>query len=773
MTLIKMTMGDWEEVKRLAADFQKVQLSSTLEKLSERCCVEIIKMLVDRKLLEVIFTNDGKEYVTPEHLVKEVKNELWAHGGRINMTELTQVLNVNLSHITSAVSELEKHNKNLKVVLGQLIDDTYMTKISEEINEKLIQNGSVNVTDLILQYDLPGEFIQEVIETNLGKLIFAKQDTQDARIFYTDVFIARNKAKIRGAMSACSKPTPLSAVLGQCGVPERIFFSILEELQELKQIPGTVTGKQSGNSIYIPFIYSKCRNEWVDNFYRQNGYLEYDALARFDISDPVTFIKKHFQSNDLVFLNTVAVGTAIIDQVDAYIEEAIITESYVDIYSFLPSVFSFTDAETILKAAVKRSKFNVHIFLVTVAVSDAYLQKLIKSLQSLTDVKVKEVIESGKWLQHIAENKMKGKSDHQLGETKGQKKEERRKKAASGKAGGGSQGRETRTKSTKKKYMQGKTVYDSDEEYSKPASSKNDMEIISVNDVKSKILKEEEATGIEDELAHEIAVFLQEKLNKNALTAAEELAHSSKTTNLSEIEEKLNLLIMNIRIFYKGLKNLEKTEQTLLTKYLLKSLGLDVITEIFKLAAQQNMVQCPQNLTTELRQKLILEMPADMRGPLTNLHKTLSGESIDDFFTAAETAMAACCLVLRKFDKKKEKPLVLAHREALLAELSSTEDPALALHLITSILFIAATKSAVHMSGKHVAAILSFIKVYLVKETMDYLTQYHDLVLNLFSSNEDVKLQATKDLKEGLEKIKDIGTNFKNCISSEPTKSLE
>lgn len=51
------------------------------------------------------------------------------------------------------------------------------------------------------------------------------------------------------------------------------FVAILENLQEMMQVPGVVTGKQGGNSIYVPSIYSKSQSEWVDNFYKQNGYL--------------------------------------------------------------------------------------------------------------------------------------------------------------------------------------------------------------------------------------------------------------------------------------------------------------------------------------------------------------------------------------------------------------------------------------------------------------------------------------------------------------------
>lgn len=186
--------------------------------------MEIINKLIEKNLLNVIFTIDGKEYVTPQHLIKEIKDELYIHGGRVNLVDLAKTLNVDLSQISKAAADIEKHEKKIKLILGKLLDQTYIFKISEEINEKLLQNGYINIAELTLHYDLPAEFLQSVIEKELGRTIQGKQDSQDARMFYNESYIARNEAKIRGALSAITKPTPLSAILGQCAVPERIFF---------------------------------------------------------------------------------------------------------------------------------------------------------------------------------------------------------------------------------------------------------------------------------------------------------------------------------------------------------------------------------------------------------------------------------------------------------------------------------------------------------------------------------------------------------------------
>ncbi|XP_043801583.1 E3 UFM1-protein ligase 1 homolog isoform X1 [Apis laboriosa] len=763
-----MTSVDWDEIKRLAADFQKAQLSSTLQKLSERNCVEIVTKLIENKLLDVIFTNDGKEYVTPQYLGKEIKDELYIHGGRINLVDLSQILNVNLSQISKVANDLERHNKGLKIILGQLIDKTYTNKIAEEINDKLIQHGFINVSELTIHYDLPADFLQSIIEKELGKTIYGKQDTQDSRVFYTESFIARNRAKIRGALSAITKPTPLSAILGQCSVSERIFFSILDSLQEMKQIPGIVAGKQGTNSLYIPTIYSKSQNEWVDNFYKQNGYLEYDALIRLGISDPPNFIKRHFPNENIIFLDSVAVGTGIRDQIDSNIEEAIATGSFIDISPLLPSVFSDKDMEMLLKIAEKKINNNTYVFAKTVVMSDIFLQSLNKSFEAMAEAKAREAVASGQWFQTIAENKIKSKSADLIFESKGNKKEERRKKAATGKAGGGNQGRETKTKSTKKKYLQGKIRdNESDDENIKVVSTKIELKLVHLDDIKNEIAKDDNLTII-DNLVDELALYLEQKINNHAISIADQLAQNNKTTNLSEIEERLNILITNIKIFDKGIKHMDKTDQPALTKYLLKSLVTDFINELFKLAAQQNMLQFPQNITTEIRQKILLDLPEDVKEPLNNIHKSITGNSIDDFLNFVDAAMATCCLVLKKYDKKKERPFILGHREALLEELNGTQDPALALHLVTSILFTAATQSVLHMSGRHVSTVLSFLQTQLQLSTMKILFKYHDMVLkNLTSSDEEIKLAIQKDLEVGLMEIKNIAINYKQHLKND------
>ena len=127
-------MGDWEEIRRLAADFQRAQLSGTVHKLSERNCVELVAKLIQLKLIDVIFTTDGKEYLTHQQLAKEIRDELWVCGGRIGLVELTSSLNVDYSQVEAAAQNLTKGDRELHMVLGQLISNKYLETMCVQVS---------------------------------------------------------------------------------------------------------------------------------------------------------------------------------------------------------------------------------------------------------------------------------------------------------------------------------------------------------------------------------------------------------------------------------------------------------------------------------------------------------------------------------------------------------------------------------------------------------------------------------------------------------------
>ena len=149
-------MSDWDEIQRLAADLQRAQLSSSSQKLSERNCIEIVNKLVQTGLLDIIYTSDGKEYITPKQLQREISDEVYMSGGRIGIPELSNILTVDFSQIEAQANNLVKSDSRLFMVLGQIISADYLDRVAEEINDKLQVEGTTSIPVLTKEYNSYG-----------------------------------------------------------------------------------------------------------------------------------------------------------------------------------------------------------------------------------------------------------------------------------------------------------------------------------------------------------------------------------------------------------------------------------------------------------------------------------------------------------------------------------------------------------------------------------------------------------------------------------------
>lgn len=60
-------------------------------------------------------------------------------------------------------------------------------------------------------------------------------------------------------------------------------------------------------------------------------FSEFEALTRLGIPDPINYIKKRFKSSKLLFLKSACVGQALVDQLEASVEEAVSSATWTDL----------------------------------------------------------------------------------------------------------------------------------------------------------------------------------------------------------------------------------------------------------------------------------------------------------------------------------------------------------------------------------------------------------------------------------------------------------
>lgn len=143
------------------------------------------------------------------------------------------------------------------------------------------------------------------------------------------------------------------------------------------------------------------------------------------------------------------------------------------------------------------------------------------------------------------------------------------------------------------------------------------------------------------------------------------------------LQTKLNELLVNVRLYEKGLRLLPADLQPQLVKYLLKSHGTDICNDIFLYVATEcNLNYTDANLKPEQRAKIAQDcgkfylsvksyllterenesiLGAEYKSALVALNKSVAGTSVDEFLEAAENALEACGMILKKIDKKKDR----------------------------------------------------------------------------------------------------------------------
>ncbi|XP_034756851.1 E3 UFM1-protein ligase 1 [Etheostoma cragini] len=758
--------ADWEEIRRLAADFQRAQFADTVQRLSERNCIEIITKLVQDKKLDVVHTLDGKEYITPAQISREIRDELYVHGGRINIVDLQQILNVDWVHVENRASEIAKSDKGVQLVLGQLINDTYLDRLAEEVNDKLQEAGLISIAELCKNYDLPGDFLSEELSKRFGKLIQGEMDQYNRGVIFTPAFVARHKARIRGLFSAITRPTPVSSMIGTFGFQEHLLYSVLEELVNTGRLKGSVVGGRQDKAVYIPDIYSKTQNAWVDSFLQQNGYLEFDALVRLGIPDPSSYIKKRFKSNKLLFLRAACVGQALVDQVEASVEEAVNSATWTDIQPILPSCLSMEDVGMLISQAMRNTNVqsSARVLGDTVVVSEKFLSNCLSLFDEAMQQKAQKEIKNNPVFL-ITEDDLKQASmlTESSATSKKEKREaERRKKATEGsgsvKSGGGGNAREIRIRKTKKK---GRKDEDSDEETG-PAQQNRSKQTAAPFMAQEEIVAvlEERVSDCPEEILSELAEHLVRPLNKAYqevlrtvfMSSTSSPSGANKKKSMKDLQEEISSLYNNIRLFEKGCKFFSDDTQVHIAKHILKTLCSDVTNILVNFLATDLMmsVENPSTITNEVRVKILGKLSEETKGPLTKLHNSLNGKSIEDFLTNIEICAEVCGFMLKKADKKKERQALFVHRQALSEQLKETEDPALVLHLASVLLFQGSTHSMLHAPGRCVPQIIGTLTGRIPAEQQQLLSAYQSLVVKqLVSQSQSRKQEEAAGEAEG------------------------
>uniref|UniRef100_A0A914XKY3 E3 UFM1-protein ligase 1 homolog n=2 Tax=Plectus sambesii TaxID=2011161 RepID=A0A914XKY3_9BILA len=727
-------MTTWADIQKLASDLQRVQLGQVSRKLADRNCIEVVAKLIDLHLIDIVFTVDGKEYVTKQHLTTQIKNECLGNGGRVALSDLAQILNMEYQHIEDRANEIVKSDQGFLLCVGQLIAREYLNNVCTEINDRLKEEGRTTLAQITKAYDLPSDLLKAEVYAALGVRIEGIADKDDPSIIYTSDYIDAQKALVRGALSAITKVTPVQKVVTDLGMPVNLFFRSVDELISAGQLRGQITGGRNiDRAVYVPEIYNELLRVYVLGYFQQNGYLELTTLKKLGISDSTAYLKELLgkeKYGGLVFLSTVALGadswTESVDAVTAAIER----DGWADISAHLPPAAS--DPNDSRLAAERMSKLSADWQLC----SDAYIftnvlvTQCAKALEPTLNEKARE--EAPNVAKVLKE--MQNKKDEVVAAPK---------KAAK-KGGGGKKGKKTK---------------DDDDWAETPAGGGQTavFEFMSETEMVAALQEQSRFGQVPEELLQEVVDRIRPQLNtkyrerlESVFLSSQQDSSQQQKRSHADFQEQLRVLYNNICLFDAGASVFDDLIAVQLRQHLQRTLCTDAA---YMALAYMSGAPSTATMTAKVRDQTIgaLEtVPA--RDAFAALFASLASkkDDLEEFYDALEAVSnpSVCALNLKQPDKKMRADLLNDYAKELRRQLSECVDPATGLLLALLVLIAKHSGVGVHASGKFVPNLVDHLRSSsLSNDLKELLGDTQQLVVMSLKKKDDVEQNAQLSAK--------------------------
>ncbi|EGC33165.1 hypothetical protein DICPUDRAFT_98651 [Dictyostelium purpureum] len=725
-----------EELELLRKKLYLIQKDKIDQKLSERNSIEIILKMIDLKMVDIIFSLDGKEYITPKQLEFEIKDEILRSGGRVVITDLQPLLNVDSSYIQDAIVQIKKkEGRSLQIYQGELLTKYYLDSVVQEIQEQLLEVGKLHINDLSNRFSLGVDLLTDIIQSRVGKSLNAVFDSQE--VLYTQAHIDRHYHKVMGLFSSVTQPCIILQLIRKQPIQyqfnERLVVQQLQQLIDSKRIQGIIQGK-GNNAEYIPNIFSSQRSKWIETFYNQNQFITFDSLLKFQINDPVSYLKNNFKNG--IALSSTFINNSIIDKIDDSITDIIENSSWLEILPLVPSPLTNKDI-SLLISNCPNMKITNSFEEKAIVLNDNYIisKTFIDRCFSLLKNTIQEKIENYK--EFLEEEKEKS-ATTTTSSNKASKKPNNKVKSRGKQQpppdfdSNASSSDEENVKSNKK--------HKDDEEYEiiglkqqKKASNKKLDHLQEITQLLKKWYG-----NMDKELIESLTQYLRPLVNKTWETMEKEAKDRIDNEAMKERKQQHKQLLTQFNSLY--------------SNFLLFKKGLDTFD---KDALEKSTISA-----------LLLQLPLQLSKSLEKLIQSLNKSSILDFIDSLEKATAQSQFKLKPLDKKLEKQLLIDHKNELQEQLFNNDENDIynQFQMIVNLLYIQVKGQYVFSPPRQINSLIQAIskdESFDDQEISNNLNLLYQLIIKSFKPNSN---QIEKD--ELHQNILNLINHFKNYLKN-------
>ena len=333
--LLDALMGELEDdfdLDALMGELEAVQEEQTGNRLAERSCIEIMMKLMQRGDLDVLYTLDGREYLTPDQLVRELNAEIARHGGRVHLGEMQQVLNVDRFYIDAAAKTLlaeDVRGRSVGVAGGngtglelinegtEIISDLFLDNLAREVSEYLEDAGSVSIGELATKQGFPVAFVEKMVNSRLASGTLQALRRHDK--LYSEQFASDIERRILGALTAITRPTPLQSLVQRFDFLER---SVVVDTAKKLCASGRVRGTVAGND-FLPDIFTRIQREACLGFFQSNGWMPKSRALQLKVTRLAPLLAETLGKEAVLDLPSCVIPTEAFERMQSYIEEVV------------------------------------------------------------------------------------------------------------------------------------------------------------------------------------------------------------------------------------------------------------------------------------------------------------------------------------------------------------------------------------------------------------------------------------------------------------------
>eukprot|EP00727_Mastigamoeba_balamuthi_P007287 m51a1_g3179 putative E3 UFM1-protein ligase (757) ;mRNA; r:409852-412658 len=689
--------------------------------LTDRNGVDLVMRLIERGLVKLIFSADGKEYYTQARLEQDALRELQRQGGRLSTYDLAPLLNVSLGVAESTAAALtSSRGRSVRLLDGELITSQYMDHVAAEVAEMLdlSDRGMLSTGDLAARFSLPLDFFsQQILEPRVGSVLKGSVRI-DGTVIYNQTYVDWHRAHVRGLLTAATRPTSLMPLIASYGLNEKLFFSVLQDLIRTGRLDGTLLNRTH----YVPSVYENARIQWARSFFASNQYIDFSMVTRMHVMDARGYVEAALP--DVVCLKSCAVARSVIDAIEAAVSAAIGESSATDLSVLVPPGIESRDVAALLAKCPSLSEDDdgrVGAFVL----SDHYVVS-----QKLVDILMERF---GKWYHELAES----------GELKPLR--EAKEKEASGR-GNKKGGKASNAKKGGKRGKKHEASDDEDDDACERPKAPVSVPQKAREEVAEKVLEWLQALpttpsmeSVED--VEDLASFVSSHVAPRAYElrcAVEEEAAASAAAGDAEsqresqqhLQEAVTAAFVDAWLASRVLPDLPEGDAAAIDKHIQRTVCWDLVSALARSQALYHRVALEDVAEDAEPAEIVKRLPAEAAAPIKSLLDLLAKGGVLEFVDEVPMVASDLGFRLRKPDSATQARRLAQHAEKLEESLEAEKRPPAALHTAVMLVHTRALQCYLPAPPKCLHVLLARLQECLTPTSYKVFRDYQQLVVS-------------------------------------------